>query len=283
MKSYRAVLSMAAATAVALAVAGCAGGASGGGGDESDDGLGLFKAGDLTICANVETPPNIYVDDDGKTIGVEVDIANAIADQLGLTTKILEYDFAGLIPALQAHQCDTIISTLYIKPEREEIANFVPYLISGTGVAVSKENPANVTGYDDSLCGTKAIGINGSTGAVLLEDKSAECEENGLPKIEITYLDSPADALQQVIAGQVDVFVDASEELTYFEAQSDGAFVPVGDVVDTIRIGAATLKDNAPLHEALQGAFEAIVEDGTYADILATWKFEALDIANWTE
>lgn len=282
MKSYRAVLSMTAAAAVALAVAGCAGGGSGGG-SEGDDDLGLFKAGDLTICANVETPPNIYVDDDGNTIGVEVDIANAIADQLGLKTKILEYDFAGLIPALQAHQCDTIISTLYIKPEREEIANFVPYLISGTGVAVSKENPANVTGYDDSLCGTKAIGINGSTGAVLLEEKSAECEENGLPKIEITYLDSPADALQQVIAGQVDVFVDASEELTYFEAQSDGAFVPVGDVVDTIRIGAATLKDNEALHEALQGAFDAIVDDGTYADILAEWKFEALDIANWKE
>jgi polar amino acid transport system substrate-binding protein len=282
MKSYRAVLSMAAATAVALAVAGCAGGGSGGE-SESDDGLGLFKAGDLTICANLETPPNIYVDDDGKPIGVEVDIANAMADQLGLTTNILEYDFAGLIPALQAHQCDTIISTLYIKPEREEIANFVPYLISGSGIAVSKENPANITGYDDSLCGTKAIGINGATGAVLLEEKSAECEENGLPKIEITLLDSAADALQQVLSGQVDAFMDASELMTFYEAESDGAFVPVGAVVDTIRIGAATLKDNEPLHEALQGAFEAIVEDGTYADILAQWKFEALDIANWED
>lgn len=282
MKSYHAVLSTVAAAAVALAVAGCAGGASGGD-SESDDGLGLFKPGDLTICANVETPPNIYVDDDGKPIGVEVDIANAMADQLGLATNILEYDFAGLIPALQAHQCDTIISTLYIKPEREEIANFVPYLISGTGIAVSKENPANVTGYDDSLCGAKVIGINGATGAVLIEEKSAECEANGLPTIDITLLDSPADALQQVISGQVDAFVDASEELTFFEGKSDGAFVSVGEVVDTIRIGAATLKDNAPLHEALQGAFDAIVKDGTYADILAKWKFEALDIANWED
>lgn len=282
MKSYRAVLSIATAAAVALAVAGCAGGGSGGE-SESDDGLGLFKAGDLTICANLETPPNIYVDDDGKPIGVEVDIANAMAEQLGLTTNILEYDFAGLIPALQAHQCDTIISTLYIKPEREEIANFVPYLISGSGIAVSSENPANITGYDDSLCGTKAIGINGATGALLLEEKSAECEENGLPKIEITLLDSAADALQQVLSGQVDAFMDASELMTFYEAESDGAFVPVGAVVDTIRIGAATLKDNEALHEALQGAFEAIVEDGTYADILAKWKFEALDIANWED
>jgi polar amino acid transport system substrate-binding protein len=279
MKSHRSVFAIATAVVVALAVIGCS--ATPAESPEGGDDLGLFKAGDLTICANVETPPNIYVDDEGNRIGVEVDIADAIADQLGLTTNILEYDFAGLIPALQARQCDTIISTLYIKPEREEIANFVPYLISGTAVAVSKENPANVTGVDDSLCGTTTIAINGSTGAVLLEEQSVECEENGLPKVEVTLLDSPADALQQVIAGQVDAFIDASEELSYFEAESDGAFVPVGDVVDTIRIGAATLKDNVALHEALQGAFDAIVEDGTYADILAKWKFEALDIANW--
>jgi polar amino acid transport system substrate-binding protein len=279
MKSHRSVFAIATAAAVALAVVGCS--ATPTESPEGGDDLGLFKAGDLTICANLETPPNIYVDEDGNTIGVEVDIANAMADQLGLTVNILEYDFAGLIPALQARQCDVIMSSLYIKPEREEIANFVPYLISGTSIAVSKENPANITGVDDSLCGTKVIAINGATGAVLLDEQSAECEANGSPKIEITLLDSPADALQQVIAGQVDAFIDASEELSYFEAESDGAFVPVGDVVGTIRIGAATLKDNAPLHEALQGAFDAIVEDGTYADILATWKFEPLDIANW--
>jgi polar amino acid transport system substrate-binding protein len=279
MKSHRSVFAIATAAAVALAVVGCS--ATPTESPEGGDDLGLFKAGDLTICANLETPPNIYVDEDGNPVGVEVDIANAMADQLDLTVKILEYDFAGLIPALQAHQCDVIMSSLYIKPEREEIANFVPYLISGSGVAVSKENPANITGYDESLCGTKAIGINGATGALLLEEKSAECEENGLPKIEITFLDSAADALQQVLSGQVDAFMDASELMTFYETESDGAFVPVGDVVGTIRIGAATLKDNAPLHEALQGAFDAIVEDGTYADILAKWKFEALDIANW--
>jgi polar amino acid transport system substrate-binding protein len=279
MKSHRSVFAIATAAAVALAVVGCS--ATPTESPEGGDDLGLFKAGDLTICANLETPPNIYVDEDGNTIGVEVDIANAMADQLGLTVKILEYDFAGLIPALQARQCDVIMSSLYIKPEREEIANFVPYLISGTSVAVSKENPANITGLDDSLCGASVIAITGATGAVLLEEQSVKCEENGSPKVEVTLLDSPSDALQQVIAGQVDAFVDASEELSYFEVESDGAFTPVGDVVGTIRIGAATLKDNAPLHEALQGAFDAIVEDGTYADILAEWKFEALDIANW--
>ena len=68
--------------------------------------------------------------------------------------------------------------------------------------------------------------------------------------------------------------------VSFFEEESDGAFVAVGEPVDTINIGAASIKANTALHEALQAAFDAIVEDGRYGDILAEWNFEALDIAN---
>lgn len=278
MKPYRSVFAIATTAAIALAVVGCSAGPSDS--PEGEDDLGLVTAGKLTLCVNLDTPPNIYAEEDGTPIGVEIDIVHAMTDEMGLEPEFKEYAFSGLIPALQAQQCDTIMSSLYIKPEREEIANFVPYLISGTGVAVAKENPAGVTGYDDSLCGVTAIGITGATGAALLEAKSAECEEAGLPKIEITLLDRATDGLQQVLAGQTDVFMDSAELVAFFEAESEGAFTVVGDTVDKINIGAASLKANTALHEALQAAFDAIVEDGRYADILAKWNFEALDIAN---
>jgi polar amino acid transport system substrate-binding protein len=277
MKSHRSVFAIAAAAAVAFAVAGCAAPADS---PEGEDDLGLIAAGKLTLCVNLDTPPNIYAEEDGTPIGVEIDIVHAMSDVMGLEPEFKEYAFSGLLPALQAGQCDTIMSSLYIKPEREEIANFVPYLISGSGVAVSKENPAGVTGYDDTLCGVRAIGITGATGAALLEAKSAECEAAGLPKIEVTLLDKATDGLQQVIAGQADVFMDTSELVSFFEEESDGAFVAVGESVDTIKIGAASIKSNTALHEALQAAFDAIVEDGRYGEILTEWNFEALDIAN---
>lgn len=244
----------------------------------SDGGLGLVSDGTLTVCANLETPPNIFAEEDGTPAGVEVEIAQDMADEMGLEIEFKEYNFSGLIPALQAKQCDTIISSLYIKPEREEIASFVPYLRSGSGVAVSKENPKGITGYDDTLCGVSAIGITGATGATLLEERSAECEAAGLDPIEITLTDKAADALQQVIAGQADAFMDTSELVGYYEKQSDGEFVAAGEAVGEIEIGAASLKENTALHEALQEAFDAVVEDGRYTEILQEWGFESLDI-----
>lgn len=260
-----------------LTLAACAsGGSSAEGG--SDDGLGLVSDGTLTVCANLETPPNIYAEADGTPVGVEVEIAQDMAEEMGLEIEFMEYNFSGLIPALQAGQCDTIISSLYIKPEREAVASFVPYLRSGSGVAVSEENPEGITGYDDTLCGVSAIGITGATGATMLEERSAECEAEGLEPIEITLTDKAADALQQVIAGQADAFMDTSELVGYYEKQSDGQFVPAGEPVGEIEIGAASLKDNAALHDALQEAFDAIVADGRYGAILSEWGFDALDI-----
>lgn len=266
--------------AVAFGLAGCAASPGGGGGGDDANDLGLVKPGTLTICANLETPPNIYAEADGTPVGVEVEIADAMADVMGLTPVFEPMAFAGLVPALQAKQCDTIISTLYIKPEREEVANFVPYLISGSGVAVSKENPKGITGYDDSLCGVSAVGITGATGADLLQEQSDACVADGKEPIEISLTDKAADALQQVISGQIDAFMDTSELMAFYEQQSDGEFVSVGDTVGKINIGAASLKGNDALHEALLEAFASIVDDGTYASILEKWNFQDLDIAN---
>ncbi|NKX54480.1 ABC transporter substrate-binding protein [Arthrobacter mobilis] len=275
------------AAVIALALAGCGGQSGQSAAQDTQPAaqgaaadLPLVKDGVLTSCANFGTPPNIFAKEDGTPVGAEVDIAKSMAEEMGLETAFPEYAFSGLIPALQAKQCDVIISSLYIKPEREEIADFVPYLLSGSGVAVSKENPKNVTGYDDSLCGVRAVGITGATGASLLEEKAAECKSKGLEPVQVTLLDRSADALQQVMAGQSDAFLDTAELMGYYEKQSNGEFVVVGEPVGQIKIGAATLKENAELHEALQEAFNKVVDSGRYAEILKEWGLEAQNIAN---
>ncbi|MFD5601246.1 ABC transporter substrate-binding protein [Leucobacter sp. NPDC058333] len=237
----------------------------------------IIKDGTLTICTG-DSAPNIFYDDNNELQGVEIDIANAMADKLGVTTTLGEYAFAGLIPALQAKQCDVIMGSLYIKPEREEIANFVPYLYSGTAVAVNKANPKKVTGFDDSLCGTKVVGITGATGAASAQEKSDECVADGKQPLNITLVDEGTNALQQVLAKQADAFIDTTEIVSYYEKQSDGDLMAIGKPFGKIRIGAATLKDNTELNTALDDAFAAIVDDGTYADILAKWGVESNDI-----
>lgn len=237
----------------------------------------IIKEGALTVCTG-DSPPNIYYDENNELIGVEIDLANALADNLGLDTTLAEYAFSGLIPALQAKQCDVIMGSLYIKPEREEIANFVPYLYSGTGVGVAKENPRNITGNDDSLCGLKIVAITGATGASAAEARSEACEEAGKDPLNITLIDEGATAVQQVLTGQQDAFIDTSEIMGFYGQQSDGAIVLIGDVSDKVRIGAATLKENTELNEALATAFETMVDDGTYHAILEEWDVAGNDI-----
>ena len=237
----------------------------------------IIKEGKLTVCTG-DTPPNIFYDENNELQGVEIDIANALAGQLGINTSFEEYAFSGLIPALQAKQCDVIMGSLYIKPEREEIANFVPYLYSGTGVGVNMENPKKITGFDDSLCGTNVVAITGATGGNGAEELSKQCEADGKDPIDITLVDEGTSAVQQVIAGQVDAFVDTSEIMSFYEKEADGQFQMIGEPSGKIRIGAATLKDNTELNDALDTAFQALVDDGSYLKILEEWGVAANDI-----
>ena len=267
-----------AAGALALGLAGCAGaGPSSGGSDGADSGLSLVKANTLTVCTG-DSPPNIFYDENNELTGVEIDLADALATELGLEVQLAEYAFAGLIPALQAKQCDVIMGSLYIKPEREEIANFVPYLYSGTAVAVSQENPKGVTGFDETLCGTKVVVITGATGAVEAENRSQECVDDGEAPVEITYVDEGTNAVQQVLVGQADAFIDTSEIVDFYHVESDGELEMAGEPFGKIKIGAATLKDDAALNEALDEAFQALLDDGRYQAILEEWGVQSADI-----
>ena len=103
----------------------------------------MLEAGTLKICApNDGTPPSVYHDETGALVGSEVDLGKALAAQMGLEAAIrASPPSPRVIPTLQAKQCDVIMAQLYIKPEREAVVDFVPYVYSGTGIAVSKETP----------------------------------------------------------------------------------------------------------------------------------------------
>lgn len=237
----------------------------------------ILKDGTLTVCTG-DSPPNIYYDENNELQGVEIDLAHALAEGLGLSPNFEEYSFSGLIPALQAKQCDVIMGSLYIKPEREEVANFVPYLYSGTGVGVSKDNPKNVTGFDESLCGLNVVAITGATGGNGAEELSKTCVDKGKQPLDITLVDEGTSAVQQVIAGQVNAFIDTSEIMGFYETESDGALTMVGEPSGKVRIGAATLKSNTELNTALDETFQTLIDDGDYLAILEDWGVASNDI-----
>jgi polar amino acid transport system substrate-binding protein len=232
----------------------------------------ILQADTLKICApNDGTPPSIYHDETGALVGSEADLGKALAAQLGLTPQFVESAFSAVIPTLQAKQCDVIMAQLYIKPEREKVVDFVPYVYSGTGIAVSKEHPAAITGMDDSLCGKKVMVAVGTTAESLSQEQSDKCTAAGKPTIDINRNNHADVSIQQVQNGQVDAYLDTAETLGYYETKTGAKIKTAGQPFGTIQIGAATLKGDTALHDAIAQALADLESNGTYAKILGQW------------
>jgi polar amino acid transport system substrate-binding protein len=239
----------------------------------------VLQAGTLKICApNDGTPPSVYHDETGALVGSEVDLGKALAAQMGLKPQFVESAFAAVIPTLQAKQCDVIMAQLYIKPEREAVVDFVPYLYSGTGISVSKEHPAAITGMDDSLCGKKVMVAVGTTAESLSQEQSDKCTAAGKPAIDINRNNHADVSIQQVQNGQVDAYLDTAETLGYYATKTGAQIQMAGQPFGTIKIGAATLKGNTALHDAIAQALSDIEGNGTYSKTIDKWGQSDLSI-----
>ena len=236
----------------------------------------LAQDGQLTYCADISAPPLTFYDPAQKPVGAEIELGDAIAAQLGARSRWANTSFNGIIPALQARQCDAIISQLYIKPEREKVVDFVPYMYASNTLLVSSGNTAIATA--DDLCGKKAAVQTGTTVVQYFTDQSAKCTAAGKPNFDIRQFTKDSDALQQLRLGLVDAYGTTLETAAYVQTQQPGAFKLAGEPFNHIKVGIATRKDSPALHEALAQALAAIQKNGTYTAVLTKWKLTGDDI-----
>ncbi|MEV5721526.1 ABC transporter substrate-binding protein [Amycolatopsis mediterranei] len=237
----------------------------------------LVQDGQITYCSDISAPPLTFYDAAQKPVGAEIELGDAIAAQLGVRARWANTSFNGIIPALQARQCDAIVSQLYIKPEREKVVDFVPYMYASNTLMVAN-GTTDVTAAGD-LCGKKAAGQTGTTVVQYLTDESAKCAAAGKPTIDIRQFTKDTDALQQLRLGLVDGYGTTLETAAYVLTQQQGAFKLAGEPFNRIKVGIATRKDGPALHDALTQAFAAVQTSGGYSAVLTKWKLTGDDIA----
>lgn len=238
----------------------------------------IAHAGNLKVCTALSTgnPPTYFSDASQKPTGAEVDLARAVGKRLGLKVDFFDVAFASIIPALQGGQCDVIMSSLYIKPEREKIVDFVPYLLSGSAVVVAKGNPKHVNGMDDSVCGLRMTATVGKTAALLAKAQKDTCKADGKPALNLTETDSTTAGVQQVMTGQADAYSGEWPVVLYYQQKQPGTFEMAGEHFGSINVGAAVKKGNSELKSALSTAFSELKADGEYAAILKKWDLSEL-------
>lgn len=276
----------AAAAALAVALAGC--GAAGDGSGAAPAGPGELPAAtaDETLAAMVPEavsadgtfvfgtdasyPPNEFTDADGTTIiGMDVDLATAVAQKLGLTAQFENSQFSGIIPGIQSARYEAGISSFTINDERVETVDMVSYFSAGTSLAVASGNPEGISA--DALCGL-AVGVQ--SGTVQAEDvvaRSAACVAGGQPEVAITELQAQTDVNLALTANRIVAMLVDSPVAAYAVTITEGAVEVVGEPYDTAPYGIALNKGQGEFGAAVQGAVQSIIDDGTYAAILEKW------------
>jgi polar amino acid transport system substrate-binding protein len=242
-------------------VSGSQGGTSAG--DSDPAGFTTVEPGKLHMSTNAEFPPYEMLDDSGVPIGIDVEVAGAIAQKLGLELVVDDMGFDAALLAVQNGQSDIAMAGITVSEDRLAKMDFTDSYATGVQVVIVKEG-SDVT--MDNL-GEKMIGTQmGTTGYIYASDT---VENGGYGEDHVIGYETGAVAVQALISGQVDaVIIDNLPAQSYVEANAAaGLTILEGTwVEEDYAIGLQ--KGNTDLMAAVNGALNELKADGTFQGIV---------------
>lgn len=225
-----------------------------------------IEEGKLIMATNAQFPPYELVSDgegfNGTGFeGIDVEIASAIADKLGLELQIDDMDFDSALVAVQNDAADVVLAGLSYSEERDEVLDFTDSYATGVQVVIVKEG-SDVT--MDNL-GEKMIGTQrGTTGYIYASDTP---ENGGYGEDHVSAYDNGATAVQALVNGQVDAVIIDEAPAKEFVAANEGLTILPGNWVEE-QYCAAVNEGNTALQNAINTALNELMDDGTVQEIL---------------
>ena len=230
----------------------------------SDAGYTLVKEGKLTVATSPDFPPFENLEGD-EYVGFDIELARAIAAELGVECEFTTVQFDGIVPAVQAGgQVDVGISGITIDPERAESVDFSdPYYIADQGVAVMKGGAVTADNVDTALNAEGMIVAvqSGSTGETFAQEN--------YPNAKVQPYGNATDAFAAMQAGQANA---VCMDLAVVEQMLSSAYTDaerVKKVATGEEYAVAVPKDNPELLKAINAAIKTLQENGTIDDLTA--------------
>jgi polar amino acid transport system substrate-binding protein len=231
----------------------------------------IKSAGHLRIGTDATYAPNEYKDAEGKPIGWEIELADAMAARLGLTTKYEIAKFDNILPGILGGKYDLGLSSFFDTKEREKQVDMVDYYSAG----IQWATPTGKSVDPNNACGMKVAAQNGTTQALDdLPAKSKACTDAGKPAIDILGFDTQDEASSNVVLGRAQAMTADSPVIQYAVKQSGGKLELAGDVYDVFFYGMPVAKGGDSVAKALQASLQSLMHDGSYGRILAKWGVE---------
>ncbi|SOC51834.1 polar amino acid transport system substrate-binding protein [Blastococcus aggregatus] len=282
---------VAVATSAALVLTGCGddpddASSSGNGATESTPSVEVDEAlaarvpdeigedGKITVGSDTSYAPSEFIDEDGETIvGFDVDLFSAVAQKLGFEAEFESASFDSIIAGVGSGRYEVGVSSFTINPERLAEATMVSYFSAGTQWAVQEGNPEDVDA--DNACGLSIAVQRGTVQADDITARSAECEASGEAAIDIQQFEGQDEATAALVSGRVVASLADSPVMAYAVQQTNGQLELLGDIYDSAPYGYVVPQAETEFAQVLADALSALIEDGTYAEILEKWGVEA--------
>ncbi len=224
-------------------------------------GCGSKSKGTLTMGTNAEFPPYEYYEGD-KIVGIDAEIAAAIADKLGMELKIEDMAFDAIIPAITSGKIDMGMAGMTVTEERKQSVDFSDSYATGVQAVIVAEDSA-IASVDDLSQGGLTIGVQSSTTGDLY--MTWDLEDEGLATVQ--RYNKGADAVQALVTGKVDcVVIDNEPAKAFVEANPGLKILPTAYTEEDYAIAFA--KGNTELETKVNDALKALIADGTVAKII---------------
>ena len=219
----------------------------------AQDGMKLVEEGKFNFAASGEFKPFSVTNDDGTMSGFDIDVAEAVAKQLGLEPIQHKFKFGGIVEGVKSGRFDAAVASHTITKERLEAVNFsIPYYYSGPQIFVRPDSSVETL---DDLKGLEIAVAKGTTYADIAEPITDT----------IKFYDSDVVALEALSKGKHDAVI--TDFVTGKQAIGVGMKIVGKELLGRSEQGIAIAKDNDELLKQVNKALETLRENGTLTEI----------------
>ncbi len=223
---------------------------------EKDAAVTTVTPGVLTMSTNAAFPPYEMTTDEGGFEGIDVEIAAAIAEKLGLELQVDDMDFDAALLAAQQGKSDIVMAGVTVTDDRLLVMDFSESYATGVQVViVPEDSDVTLDNMGEHLIGTQRA----TTGNIYCTDDYGEDH--------VVAYDNGITAVQALKNGQIDcVVIDSAPANAFVEANPGLKILDTEYVTENYAIGMA--KGNTALLEAVNAALAELQEDGTIQAII---------------
>ena len=224
----------------------------------ADGELKLVEEGKLIVSTNAEFPPYEYYDAN-EIVGIDIEIAQAIADKLGLELEVKDGAFDAIIAEVVSGKADIGIAGMTVTDERKQNVDFSDSYATGTQVIIVKEDSEIKSAAD--LEG-KSIGVQlGTTGDIMATD---------IKDSKVEQYNKGMDAVQALSQGKIDAVIIDSEPAKFYEKEVSGLKI-LDEAFAVEDYAIALKKGNTALQSKINEALKELKAEGKIDEIIGKY------------